>query len=78
MKDLGFGPVTRTGSTIIGEEPSGSVTPSSAAKDNTGMIIGIVLGAAAIVCLAIVSSVFYMRKKAKIGQFDTQEIPMDS
>lgn len=35
----------------------------------TGMIVGIVLGATFLVCLSIVGSVFYMRKRAKITQF---------
>jgi hypothetical protein len=38
----------------------------------TKMIIGIVIGASCLVCLAIVGSVCYMRKKAKIGQISSQ------
>jgi hypothetical protein len=41
------------------------------------MIIGIVLGATFIVCITIIGSVCFMRKRAKIGQSENHiEIPM--
>ena len=42
------------------------------------MIIGIVLGSTVIVCLTVIGSVCYMRKRAKIGQIDHQELPFES
>lgn len=36
-----------------------------------GMIIGIVVGATLLVCLSVVGSVCYMRKRAKITQFNS-------
>jgi len=37
------------------------------------MIIGIVLGATALVCLAVVGSVCYMRKKGRVEQLDVSD-----
>lgn len=38
------------------------------------MIVGIVVGGTCLICLAVVSTVCYMRKKAKIGQISSEEL----
>jgi hypothetical protein len=42
------------------------------------MIIGVVLGAVLVVCLVILTGVCYMRKRAKIGQLGSEELPFET
>ncbi len=87
MTSAGLGDVTDVASTVINLYPSDSNNnnnnnndPFSNTNNNSGedsskktkMIIGIVIGATCLVCLAIVGTVCYMRKKAKIGQASSQ------
>jgi hypothetical protein len=36
--------------------------------------VGVVVGGTCAVCLAVVSTIFYMRKKVKIGQITSEEL----
>ena len=47
---------------------NGNAMNEEAQQNTTKMIVGVVVGGTCLVCLAVVSTVFYMRKKAKIGQ----------
>jgi hypothetical protein len=38
------------------------------------MIVGIVVGGICLICLAVVSTICYMRKKAKVGSFSVEEL----
>lgn len=73
----GFGSLESVSATLVPITPS-TKDNSSTGTSNTAMIIGIVLGATFIVCLAVVGSVCYMRKRAKIGQLGSDELPMES
>jgi hypothetical protein len=54
-------------------------TTTNSPSSQTGMIIGIVLGVTVAICLAVVGSICYIRKRAKIGQIvNGSEVPMDS
>lgn len=64
MQEAGLGPVIDVSVVVM----SSASTTSSSAPNQTGMIIGIVLGATFIICLAIIGIVCYMRKRAKITQ----------
>jgi hypothetical protein len=43
-------------------------------KRTTKIVVGVVVGGTAAVCLAVVSTIFYMRKKVKIGQISLEEL----
>jgi hypothetical protein len=66
MSNGGIGTLLSAQTIIIGTNPSASA--STDPVNRTGLIIGIVLGATFILCLVIVGSVCYMRKRAKITQ----------
>lgn len=42
------------------------------------MIIGVVLGVTIIICLVVIITICYIRKRAKISQLGNNELPMDS
>lgn len=43
-------------------------TTSTSSSNTTGMIIGIVLGVTVAICLAVVGTICYIRRRAKITQ----------
>ncbi len=67
MADAGLGELTDVSSIILGEDPlQKQLTPEEENKNSTGMIVGVVIGSTATVCLAVVAIVFYIRKKSKV------------
>ena len=64
----GLGSVIGASAIILNTETTSSEDDKG---KKTGMIIGIVVGATLLVCLSVVGSVFYMRKRAKITQFSS-------
>ena len=54
-------------------------TTTSPSSSKTGMSIGIVLGVTFAICLAVIGTICYIRKRAKITQIgNASELPMDS
>jgi hypothetical protein len=45
-----------------------------AQKRTTKIVVGVVIGGTCAVCLAVMSTIFYMRKKVKIGQISIEEL----
>ncbi len=67
MAEAGLGELTDVSSIILGEDPTQKPpTPEEETKKSTGMIVGIVIGSTATVCLTVVAIVFYMRRKSKV------------
>lgn len=67
--DGGFGALLGVSSLILNQDVT---TTSSDSSSNTGLIIGVVLGATFVVCLSIIGAVCYMRKRAKISQLTSE------